>query len=1028
MYYILIVAISGIICAALALRAWHQREVRGARSFIVLMLAVGIWSLTYAFELGSTTLPAKILWAKLEYLGIVCVPVAWLAFALEYTERDRWLARPILGLLSLVPLGTLGLVWTNEEHRLIWTSITLVPGSYVVGWNATYGAGFWFFAGYSYLLLLIGTALLLRVSVHSARIYRGQAVAVVLGGLFPWIGNLLYTFHFNPLPGIELTPLAFTITGIVLSWALSTWRLLDMVPVARDRMFESMVDSVFVIDKQERILDINPAACILVGTSHQVAVGQTLMALLPSSADLIARYKAAREANTEISIGEGSKREVFHLSISPLRKQGREAVGRLVVLRNITALKETEQALVEAKDAAEAANRAKSAFLAMMSHEIRTPLNSVIGMADLLRGTELTGQQREFTEAIRSSASTLLTLINDILDFSKIEADRLDLEHQPFDLASCIETALDLVVTPAAEKGLDLGYVIAPSVAPMIYGDETRLRQVLANLLSNAVKFTNQGEVVVEVRMKDEGGRMKPGMTHNDADLFPHPSSLILFAVRDTGVGISAESIERLFQSFSQAEAGISRKYGGTGLGLAISKRLVELMGGTIWVESTPDRGSTFFFTIQAEPAALAHGAEPHREPLISGRRVLVVEDNGASRITMIRQLRAWGLEPTGVASGVAALELIKRAPRFDLILIDHQMPDMDGVMLSEHIRNSRATHEIPLVLLTSLISARGTLPNNRFSALLTKPVKASQLYNSLVEIFVNNQRVANGQPAARRTGSGRFNIDTTMGVRHPLRILLAEDNKVNEQLVLRMIEHMGYSADVTRNGAEALAALQQQAYDVVLMDVQMPVMDGLEAARRIRAEIPAERQPRIIAITANAMPDDRARCLAVGMDDYISKPIAIQALVAALARSMPTPVALPESATTPPAAPAQPTEPEEGAGPINQATLSRLRMTLGRQADIVLPNLIATFITEADRLSTEARSAISTGDAVTVRRVVHTLKSNSATFGAQKLEQLCLTLERQAAQGSLDNAEGLFAQIQTEFLVVREALSGVDK
>jgi signal transduction histidine kinase/CheY-like chemotaxis protein len=516
----------------------------------------------------------------------------------------------------------------------------------------------------------------------------------------------------------------------------------------------------------------------------------------------------------------------------------------------------TEQRVLERTRVVEAASRHKSEFLATVSHEIRTPMNAVIGMSGLLLDTPLNAEQLEYANTIRDSGETLLTLINDILDFSKIEAGRMDIEQQPFDLRDCIESALDLVAARAAEKDLDIAYELGSEVPAAIQGDVTRLRQILLNLFSNAVKFTEKGEVVLSVSAEGDG--------------------LLHFKVRDSGIGLSEQGKSRMFQSFSQADSSTTRKYGGTGLGLAISKKLAELMGGTMWVESAgPSQGSSFHFTIAAPVAQMSPGTRRlllGPQPALVGKRLLVVDDNATNRRILALQTAKWGMTVQDTADPQQALEMLK-GTAFDLAIVDMHMPAMDGTALAARIREAGLT--LPLVLFSSL--GRRETDTTLFAATLAKPLHQSPLFDTLIDLLAHDDA-----PRPVRT-LAKPKIDPTLAKEHPLRILLAEDNVVNQKLALRLLQQMGYRADLASNGIEAIESLERQTYDVVLMDVQMPEMDGLEASRRITARWPISERPRIVAMTANAMQGDREECLAAGMDDYVTKPIRVEALVAAL-------------------------------------------------------------------------------------------------------------------------------------------------
>ncbi len=779
-------------------------------------------------------------------------------------------------------------------------------------------------------------------------------------------------------------------------------------------ILDNAYDAFVAMSADGLITEWNRQAEIVFGWGRAEAVGRVLAdTIIPPDF----RQAHARGLEHFLATGEGPLLNRV-VEVPALRWDGQQFPAELSIaaiqlgdqylfaafIRDVSERKRAEEELRRAKEAAEAASRAKSEFLANMSHEIRTPMNGILGMTELALDTDLTREQRDYLNMVKVSAESLLTVINDILDFSKIEARKLQLDAVEFSLRDNLGDTMKALAVRAQQKGLELACHVVPDVPDGLVGDPNRLRQIVVNLVGNAIKFTERGEVVVVVR-PDIGpmGPMGP-IGPMSADVALH------FEVRDTGIGIPTEKQALIFEAFNQADTSTTRQYGGTGLGLTISTRLVEMMGGRIWVESEVGQGSTFHFTARF---GLAKAPRPdggtRRPDSLHDLPVLVVDDNATNRTILHEMLSNWRLRPTAVASAAEALDVLRRAAAagepFPLVLLDAMMPEVDGFALAERIKQNPDLAGSVLLMLSSAGRPDDAHRCERLgiALYLTKPVKQSELLNAILTARHEAAPAEEHHPAEGAAPGARR-----------LRVLLAEDNLVNQRLAVRLLEKAGHAVTVVGNGREAVAALEREAFDAVLMDVQMPEMGGFEATALIRdREKGTGRHVPIIAMTAHAMKGDRERCLAGGMDDYVAKPVRARELFEAIGR-----VVLAER----PARPAEASGRRE-AGPVTEVNESELLEQVGGDRAL-LAEMVRLFLENYPPSLAELREAVARGDAEAVHRQAHAFKGMVGHFGAQAAVEAARRLEAMGREGDLSQAEDAYAALAAAAERLRPALA----
>jgi two-component system, sensor histidine kinase and response regulator len=784
-------------------------------------------------------------------------------------------------------------------------------------------------------------------------------------------------------------------------------------------IYENSVEGIFQTTRDGHFLSANPALARMYGYNSPEEVVAALtdiehqLYVDPSRREEFSRLM--REQG-EVSGFESQiyRKDKSIIWISESARTAKDAAGNLLyyegIVEDITLRKLAEFEREKAREAALESARTKAQFLANMSHEIRTPMNAITGMTGLLADTRLTQEQREYVETISTSTGTLLSVINDILDFSKIEAGKLSLEVIDFDLRETVESSVEMLAERAHKKNIELACWIEPEVSTRLRGDPIRLRQILANLVSNAVKFTEKGEVLVHVTKLEE-----------DTQRF-----VARFEVKDTGIGISPQAMARIFQEFTQADGSTTRKYGGTGLGLTISKQLVTLMQGKIGVESTPGQGSTFWFGIpfEKQPATDASPTNPATDAL-GGLRVLVVDDTISLQQILHQQFQQWKIQDEFASTTVEALTEIQGAVEdgdpYPLLLIDIDLTDTDGLSLAQTIKNDPQLAASRIIMLTTLLNRLNTttMKATGISACLVKPIRQSRLLECLVDVM-SASGAASAQPMDADPGSS--SSATMHAAARNVRILLAEDNLVNQRVALKQLKKLGFSADCVSNGNEVLSALQRVPYDIIIMDCQMPEMDGYEVTRRIRQSssdsyIHLRSAPYIIALTANAMHGDREHCLSLGMNDYLTKPLHLHDLEAVLQRAL-----LRISPATPSPEPAAASEPDPEA--LDRTIINGLMELREPGQPDPLHELIELFLKDAQPRLQEMEAAASAGDLPKLAAATHTLKGSASNLGARRLAAFCATLEKQSKAGDARQSAQTLAEVTAEFTTVCELLN----
>ncbi len=721
-----ITSVISIVISLMLVVLFIKRHNETARSMAVLFIMVVLWSLSDLISALCEDTTMKLFWDKFAYIGVSLIPVLWVTFSIRYTNPGKYINNKKIVLLYIFPVITIIIVFTNSLHHLFQTKMKYIKVGVFNITDPDYGIWFFIHTFYSYALFVIGAVLLIRNLIRQPAIYRKQSIIMGLGALVPFIGNLIYTFNILPTI-VDQSVFSFIITGIMFFWAMYKYKLFDLVPAAREKVIESMDEIIVVLDSKDRIIDINSAGKKTLCKNSENIIGEQFLTTVGDFSTVFEKHMYSVRTNKKISLEVEGHKKYFNFKIHPLFDSKSNVNGKFIIMHDISSLDESMKKLNEARKAAEEANKSKSAFLASMSHEIRTPLNGIIGMAHLLETANLNSEEYEYLKSIKYSANSLLEIINDILDFSKIEAQKMELEKTVFNLKDLMSTIMNSFLYMKEEKDISLLLDIDWDVPDTVLGDPVRLRQILINLIGNAFKFTSEGSVKTSLKKMKE--------TKDIVELN--------FSVSDTGIGIPKNKIGNLFESFKQLDSATTRKYGGTGLGLTIVKNLVHLMGGQIQVESEPDKGSTFSFTIPlyktSRTAASLLEEDSEIQEKIIDMSILVAEDNKVNQLFLMKLLERKHCTVDLVDNGLKVLEKLK-THSYDLILMDIQMPEMDGYRATLLIRREEENtgKHIPIVALT----ANATEEDRKkcfecgMDDYLTKPVKSEKLFSCLLKYY----------------------------------------------------------------------------------------------------------------------------------------------------------------------------------------------------------------------------------------------------------------------------------------------------